>query len=373
MYIYQHSKWPEFTWDHNKVNHALAATAFQQGRLLGKMGQTGFSIQEKALLEIFTNEVIKTSEIEGEKLDNDEVRSSIARHLGIDYAGILPADRHVDGIVEMLLDATRHYHKPLTEKRLCHWHATLFPSSLSGMMLINPGVLRNDSDGPMQVLSGHYGREKVHFQAPSAKNLPKEIQQFITWFNTQQPSLNPLIKAAITHLWFVTLHPFDDGNGRISRALTDMALAKAEDQAERFYSMSTQIRKQRKSYYQILENTQKGSLDITDWILWFLDCLQKAIMSSELILKNILNKAKFWEQHSGKSFNKRQIDMLNILFDGLKGKLTTSNWAKMMKCSQDTAHRDMQNLIASGILIKGAAGGRSTAYILKDYPINFLD
>lgn len=373
MFIYQNKDWPNFTWDESQVNQALMPVKFQQGRLLGRMESLGFDAREHAFMTTLTSEVVKSSEIEGEKLNPDEVRSSIARHLGLDISGLLPSDRHVDGIVEMLLDATRKFDKPLTENRLCHWHAALFPMALSGMMLVNPGFWRCDADGPMQVVSGHYGRERVHFRAPPAEVLPKEIRQFVNWFNGSQSQLDPILKAAIVHLWFVTLHPFDDGNGRISRALTDMALAKAENLSNRFYSMSTQIRKDRKQYYKILEQTQKGSLDISQWLLWFCDCLCKAIMAAENSLEIILNKSKFWEQNSGKQFNKRQIAMLNILFDGIKGKLTSSRWAKMMKCSQDTATRDINALIKAGILVKSNEGGRSSNYLLKDFPINRID
>ena len=365
-YIYQHSNWPHFTWNQEEIIQVLISAKFQHGRLLGKMENLGFDIQEEAILETLTSEVTKSSEIEGEKLNSEEVRSSIARHLGMDIAGLLPSDRHVDGIVEMMLDATQNYKKPLTKQRLCHWHAALFPTGLSGMMLVNPGMLRNDSEGPMQVVSGQYGKEKIHFQAPPAKQLPQYTKQFVQWFNQPPATIDPFIKAAIVHLWFVTLHPFDDGNGRIARAITDMALAKAENHASRFYSMSTQIRKQRKSYYEILERTQKGTLDITPWLLWFLNCLQEAIIQSESILGNVLNKTNFWKKHSGKSLNKRQIMMINILFGNFKGKLTSSKWAKMMKCSQDTAARDINDLVGQGMLIKSKESGRSTNYLIKD-------
>ncbi len=370
MYIYERPNWPNFTWDHEQVYQALLPVKFEQGRLLGQMKNLGFELQKSAVLEALTSEVVKTSEIEGEVLNVSEVRSSVARHLGLEAGGLLPADRHVDGIVEMLLDATRNYNKPLTQERLCHWHALLFPT---GMMLVNAGVLRRDNEGPMQVVSGHYGREKVHFTAPPAKNISQETKKFLQWFNQQQKNLDPIVKAAIAHLWFVTLHPFEDGNGRISRAIADMALALAEQQANRFYSMSTEIRKQRKSYYEILERTQKSRLDISEWLVWFLNCLHQSILQSDSLLKNILNKAKFWEQHADKSLNERQITMLNFLFDGFKGKLTSSKWAKMIKCSQDTAARDIKYLLNQEILVKSAEGGRSTSYLLKDYPINFID
>ncbi|MDX2164645.1 MAG: Fic family protein, partial [Gammaproteobacteria bacterium] len=310
MYIYQKPGWPRFHWDHEKVAQALHALTFEQGRLLGKMGNLGFHLQEEAILAAITDEAIKTSEIEGESLNREEVRSSVARHLGMDIGGLLPADRHVDGIVEILLDATRNYKKPLTEKRLSHWHASLFPTGMSGMMLVHSGHWRNDHDGPMQVISGNYGRQKIHFQAPPAKQLPKEIKLFLKWFNDSQNNMDLRIKAAIAHLWFVTLHPFDDGNGRISRAISDMVLAQSENQANRYYSMSTQIRKERNAYYEILEHTQKGGLDITKWIVWFLQTLHSAILQSETLLSTVLHKAKFWETHSHKGLNTRQIAML---------------------------------------------------------------
>jgi Fic family protein len=366
MYLYEKAGWPSFIWDHEKVSQVLHSLTFEQGRLIGKMGTLGFHLQEEAILTALTDEAIKTSEIEGESLDREEVRSSVARHLGIDIGGLLPKDRHVDGIVEILLDATQNYAKPITEKRLLHWHASLFPTGMSGMMLVHSGHWRNDHDGPMQVVSGSYGKQKIHFQAPAAKKLPKEIKLFLDWFNESPTHIDLRIKAAIAHLWFVTLHPFDDGNGRISRAITDMMLAQAENQPNRYYSMSTQIRKERKAYYEILEHTQKGTLDITQWIIWFLETLHSAILQSEILLQTVLNKAKFWEQHSHKGLNKRQIDMLNILFDGFVGNLTSSKWAKMMKCSQDTATRDINYLITHDILIKSNKGGRSTDFLLKD-------
>ncbi len=371
VYIYERPAWPNFTWDQGVIDEILMSVKFQQGHLLGKMETLGFKLQEAAALQTMTANIVKTSEIEGEHLNPDEVRSSIARHLGIDIAGLVPADRHVDGIVEMLLDATHHYGQALTEQRLCQWHASLFPTGLSGMMLVTPGVWRSDSEGPMQVVSGAYGREKVHFQAPPAKRLLVEIKKFLTWFN-HTPKEDLLVKAGIAHLWFVTLHPFEDGNGRIARAVADMVLARAENQKNRFYSMSTQIRRERKSYYDLLEKTQKSSLDITPWLSWFLRCLENAIKNSDTILENVLNKAKFWEQHAESIFNQRQVMMLNILFDGFKGKLTSGKWAKMTKCSQDTAARDIQQLVGQGVLVKGPEGGRSTNYVLKDFAINYI-
>lgn len=373
MYIYQHSDWPHFYWDITGVTDALLGLKLRQGRLLGRLEHLGLSIQAQAALVAMTAEVVKTSEIEGEVLNSDAVRSSIARHQGMDIAGLLPVDRQVDGIVEVLLDATQNYQQPLTEQRLCQWHSSMFSRSISGMMLVNAGVWRRDAQGPMQVVSGRYGREKIHFQAPPAVSLLKEIAKFLQWFEDVTVPYDALIKAAITHLWFVTLHPFNDGNGRLARAITDMALARAEHQANRFYSMSRQIRQQQKSYYSILESTQKGTMDITAWLMWFLDCLDKAILQAEELISNVLNKAKFWEQHAEIALNSRQVSMLNILFDGLRGKLTTSKWAKMMKCSQDTALRDINALLKHGILIKSVESGRSANYLLKDFPINHIE
>lgn len=372
MYIYDYAEWPNFTWDERCIADDLAPVKFSQGMLLGRMQNLGMKLQEEAFLEILTTNIIKTSEIEGEHLNSDEVRSSIATFLGIDIAGLKPADRSVNGIVEMHLDATRHYDDLLTVERLSKWHTSLFPTSLSGMMLINPGYWRNDSEGPMQVVSGSYGREKVHYRAPSANRLVTEINQFLAWFN-RPADCDLLIKSGIAHLWFVTLHPFEDGNGRIARAIADMVLARSDNEKNRYYSLSRQIRQERKSYYEKLEYTQKHGLDITPWLIWYLGCLDRAIKSSEDLLQTILNKAKFWEQHRGKSLNERQIIILNILFDGFKGKLSSSKWAKITKCSQDTATRDITMLVKQGILIKGSEGGRSTHYILKDYPINYID
>ncbi len=370
VYIYNRLKWPNFTWDKQEIDKILIDIAYQQGLMNGKMLSLGFEIKEKATREALTTEIIQSSSIEGLQLDAMEVHSSVARHLGIDIGGVLPVDRHVDGIVEMLLDATQKHQADISIERLCQWHSWLFPNSINGLMLINPGALRNDSEGPMQVVSGGYGREKVHFRAPDAKELTHELQKFCQWFNDDQTHVPPIIKAGIAHFWLVTLHPFDDGNGRISRAITDMALAKAEKTSSRFYSMSAQIRKQRKGYYQILEKCQKGSVDISDWLVWFLECLKEAVAQSDDILEHVLNKAKFWQQHATDTFNKRQVSMINLLFDGFNGKLTTSKWAKIIKCSQDTASRDINQLVAINALKKSAEGGRSTNYLLVDFPIN---
>lgn len=363
-YIHELKDWPNFTWDHELLLSPLAIVRHMQGKLIGKMSALGFILQKEALLETLTLDVLKSTEIEGEFLDPDQVRSSIARHLGMDISGLVPSDRHVDGVVEMMLDATQQNEKPLTKERLFDWHAALFPTGRSGMYKIIVGTWRDDSTGPMQVVSGAMGKERVHYQAPNATILEAEMAVFITWFNSEQP-IDPVLKAAIAHLWFVTIHPFDDGNGRIARAIADMQLSRADGSAQRFYSMSAQIRLKRNNYYEILETTQKGDLDITIWLLWFLDCMTDALVVTDHTLARILNKAKFWERHRTTAINERQRLMLNKLFDGFYGKLTSSKWAKIAKCSPDTALRDIQDLIQKGMLKKEAAGGRSTNYELN--------
>jgi Fic family protein len=317
------------------------------------MEALGFQLKAEANLQTLTLDVLKSSEIEGELLDADQVRSSIARRLGMDIAGLVPSDRHVDGVVEMLLDATQQYQQPLTADRLFGWHSALFPSGRSGMRTADP----------MQVVSGAMGKEKIHFEAPDADRLEEEMRQFINWFN-EDIYMDPIIKAAIAHLWFVTVHPFDDGNGRIARAITDMQLSCADESAQRFYSMSAQIRKERKEYYEILESTQKGSMNITNWLGWFLQCLDRALEASSETLASVLKKASFWEKHATTSLNQRQRLMLNKLLDGFEGKLNTSKWAKVTKTSPDTALRDIQDLMNKGILEKEEGGGRSTCYCL---------
>lgn len=372
MYIYQRSAWPDFTWDQQLIAEQLAEVKFHQGLLLGKMSAIGFALREEAGLQTQTLNIIKSSAIEGEKLSSDEVRSSIAKQLGLKNAGLTPVQRSIEGVVKMHLDAVKFNSKPLTLKRLCHWHALLFPSGHIGMQIINPGCLRTDREGPMQVISGGYGREKIHFQAPSAKILSRELKQFLLWFN--EPSeIDFLVKAGIAHLWFVTLHPFDDGNGRIARCIADLLLSRSDGQANRYYSMSTQILLERKKYYDMLESTQKGNLKITEWLIWFLACLDRAILRADEILVYILNKATFWEQYASHGFNERQIKIINLLFDGFVGKLTSTKWAKMNSCSQDTAARDIQALMNHGVLVKSDEGGRSTHYILKNFPINYKE
>lgn len=365
--------WPTFKWDQETLANSLASVRHRQGRLIGHMEALGFELQQQAELTALTDEVVKSSEIEGEKLNSDEVRSSIARRLGMDVGGLEPADRHVEGVVEMMLDATRKYEQPLTAERLCAWHAALFPTGRSGMRKIRVGAWRDDGGDPMQVVSGPVGRERVHFEAPAAKRLDREMDLFFEWFNEKQAAkaqIEPVLKAGLAHLWFVTIHPFDDGNGRIARAIADLALARAEQTPQRFYSMSAQIRQERNAYYDILEKTQKGTLDITPWLDWFLACLGRAIDGAQATLGSVLHKARFWQALSSVPINERQRTMLNRLLDGFEGKLTTSKWAKMTKTSSDTALRDITELVERGILVRGPEKGRSTSYALAQVPSN---
>ena len=364
MYIYEREEWPRFTWDQVKLADLLADVRHQQGRLLGRMEALGFQLREEATLEILTQDVIKTSEIEGETLDTEQVRSSIARRLGMDIGGASQIHRNVEGIVEVMLDATRNYNSPLTKTRMFDWHAALFPTGRSGMFSINVGAWRNDASGPMQVVSGAFGREKVHFEAPGYERLELEMDRFIKWIEAK-PETDLVINSALAHFWFVTIHPFDDGNGRIGRAIADMILARSEKTSQRFYSMSSQIQHERESYYKILEKCSKGGLDITLWIEWFLNCLKRAIAASDETLEAILTKARFWEAHAGESLNDRQRKVINRLLDGFEGKLNSSKWAKLTKCSQDTALRDISDLVERKVLIKDDAGGRSTNYRLN--------
>ena len=357
MYIWEQQDWPHLTWDIK----ALSQVSREQGRLLGRMESLGFELRTEAHLRTLTQDVVQSSDIEGEKLDTEQVRSSIARRLGVDVGGGVPADRNVEGVVEMMLDATGNYATPLTEDRLFGWHAALFPTGRSGMFKIIVGNWRDDANGPMQVVSGPVGKQKVHYQAPPAKQLHNEVAAFLKWFESEK-EIDPLLAASLAHLWFVTLHPFDDGNGRIARAIADMALARSEETDQRFYSMSAQIRIERNAYYDILENTQKGSCDVTAWQQWFLNCLLRAIEGAHGTLETVLAKARFWERFAKAPLNERQIKVLNGMMDGFEGKLTTSKWAKLAKCSQDTAYRDILDLIERGALQKDAGGGRSTSY-----------
>lgn len=363
-FIHQLPQWPEFEFDSEKILPLVGRVRNLQGQLSGKMAAIGFNLKNEAYLEALSLDVIKSSEIEGERLDLDQVRSSIARRLGMEVSGMIPADREVEGVVEMMMDATLHAKQKLTSERLFGWHAAMFPSGRSGMYKIKVGNWRDDSSGPMQVVSGPLGKEKVHFQAPDSKRIKKEITQFLNWFNSND-DLDPAIQAGIAHLWFVTIHPFEDGNGRITRAITDMILSRSETSSQRFYSMSSQIRLERKKYYEMLEKTQKGNLNITLWMEWFLECLERALISSDQIVNKVLQKHQFWIDNKEIQFNERQTRMLEKLLDGFTGKLNSSKWAIINKCSPDTALRDIQDLLTKNILEKEPGGGRSTSYILK--------
>jgi Fic family protein len=364
-YIHELENWPQFTWDHKALEEPLPAVRHRQGRLIGRMESLGLSLRSEAVLQTLTEDVIKSSDIEGETLDRYQVRSSLARRLGMNIGALAPADRHVEGVVEMMLDATQNYSEPLTAERLFGWHAALFPTGRSGMHKITVGAWRDDRNGPMQVVSGPVGRARVHYQAVPAARLGHDMTAFLAWFNAE-PTVDLVLKAAIAHLWFVTIHPFDDGNGRIARAIADMALARSEASPQRFYSMSAQIRVERNAYYEILEKTQKGDLDITGWLTWFLACLDRAFDGAETILAAVLKMSRFWERHATAAFNERQRDILNRLLGDFEGKLTSSKWAKIEKCSQDTALRDIADLVERGILRKDEGGGRSTSYSLAD-------
>jgi Fic family protein len=362
-FIHERSDWPTFHWDQDGLASRLIGVHRQQSRLLGRMEALGFTLQQEAVLRTLTEDVLKSSEIEGEKLDADQVRSSLARRLGMDIGGLTAADRNVEGIVEMMLDATRHYDQPLTAERMFSWHASLFPTGRSGMNRIKVGGWREDRQAPMQVVSGPIGRERVPFEAPTADRLDREMALFLDWFNADVTT-DAVLKAAQAHFWFVTIHPFDDGNGRIARAIADLALARSEGSPQRFYSMSAQIRQERDDYYNMLERTQKGEMDITPWMGWFLACLGRAIDGAQTTLAAVLSKARFWEALKTVSLNERQRKVLNRLLDGFDGNLTTSKWAKLTNTSQDTAHRDIVQLVEHGILVRNPGSGRSTSYSL---------
>jgi Fic family protein len=364
-YIHEKAGWPHFTWDGESLASALAAVRHKQGRLLGKMESLGFDLRAEANVTVLTSEVVKSSAIEGEMLDPQEVRSSIARRLGLDVAGLPKAARDVEGVVEMMLDATRNFQTPLTKERLFDWHASLFPTGRRGMGRLTVGAWRTGESGPMQVVSGPMGREKVHFEAPQADRLESEMARFIEWFNA--PTLiDPVLRAGIAHLWFVTIHPFEDGNGRIARAIADMALARADGTTDRFYSMSSQIAAEWKDYYLRLETAQRGDMDITRWLFWFLDCLDRAIDGAEGTLGAVLYKARLWQRINRHPVNDRQRLVINRMLNGFKGFLSTSKYAKLAKCSTDTALRDIRELLERGILVQNPGRGRSTSYRLAD-------
>lgn len=362
-YIYEHKDWTNFSWQDKAINFIFGEVKLRQGKLIGQMNALGFSAKEEATLTALTLDVVKSSEIEGELLNYEQVRSSIARRLGINTAGLVPSSRHIEGVVEMMLDATQRYTSPLTEKRLFGWHAALFPTGYSGPYAIEVGTYRT---GEMQVVSGAMGKEKIHYEAVQPKLVKTEMDKFLDWFNNDN-QLDPVLKAAIAHFWFIIIHPFDDGNGRIGRAITDMLLARAEGSGERFYSMSSQILAERKRYYEILQKVQHSTGDITEWLEWFLHCLKNAMLATEHTTRRVLRKAEFWKLHDNTAINERQRTILNMLFDGFEGKLKSSKWAKITRVSTDTALRDIKDLIAKGILQETNEGGRNVNYELKDF------
>ena len=363
-YIWQAGHWPQWRFDLVALAEPMAEVSRAQGLLVGRLADVGLALRDQASLAALTEDVLKTSEIEGEQLDVASVRSSIARRMGVDIGALAPVDRHVEGVVEMVLDATTNSRAPVTRERLFGWHAALFPTGYAGLSRINVGAWRDDASGPMQVISGPIGRQRVHFEAPPANRLEAETRRFLDWLNgpAQEP---PLIKAALGHLWFVTLHPFDDGNGRVARAIGDLLLARADGSAQRFYSLSAQIQRERKGYYDILERTQRGSMDVTLWLAWFFDALHRAVDQAHITLDAVLAKARFWREWTTTPFNERQVKLLNRLLDGFDGKLTSGKWAAIAKCSSDTALRDINDLVARGVLRKAEGGGRSTSYELN--------
>jgi Fic family protein len=361
-YLHELPAWPAFCWNHERVAPLLAAARHVQGRLLGRMEALGVPLQAEAVLRTLSEDVIKSSDIEGETLDADQVRSSVARRLGMDVGGLTTADRRIDAVVDMMLDATQRYDQPLTLERLFGWHAALFPTGRSGMHRITVDARRDDRTASMQAVSGPVGRERVHFEAPAAARIQLEMQPFVDWFH--RDPIEPVLKAAQAHLWFVTIHPFDDGNGRIARAIADMALARSEGSPQRFYSMSAQLRVERADYYRMLEHTQRGTLDVTPWIEWFLGCLTRAIEGAQVTLTGVIGKARTWDGLRDVPLNDRQRLAINTLLDGFDGKLTTSKWAALTKASHDTALRDIQQLVDRGVLVRNAGGGRSTSYSL---------
>ena len=364
-YIYEYKNWTDFTWNDKAINSIFGEVRLMQGKIIGQMNALGFSVKEEATLTALTLDVVKSSEIEGELLNYNQVRSSIARRLGINTAGLVPSSRHVEGVVEMMLNATQRYALPLTEKRLFGWHAALFPTGYSGPYKIEVGKYRT---GEMQIVSGAMGKEKVSYEAVKPKFVKKEMNKFLVWLN-KDDILDPVLKTAIAHFWFIIIHPFDDGNGRIARAITDMLLARAEGSGERFYSMSSQILAERKQYYKVLQKVQHSTGDITGWLEWFLHCLKNAMLATEATTQKILRKSGFWKLHEQTTLNERQRLMLNKIFDGFEGKLQTSKWAKITKTSADTALRDIKDLVVKGILQQTDERGRSANYELADFKL----
>ena len=366
-YIWQADDWPKWRYDLARLAGPMVDVSRAQGLLMGRLADVGMGLRDQASLAALTEDVVKTSEIEGEQLNVASVRSSIARRLGVDIGALAPVDRHVEGVVEMVLDATANCYAPVSQARLFGWHASLFPTGYSGLAKIRVGGWRDDASGPMQVVSGTIGRQRVHFEAPPADRLKIETRHFLEWLNGAQNE-PPLIKAGLGHLWFVTLHPFEDGNGRIARAIGDLLLARTDGNPQRFYSLSAQIQRERTAYYDMLEHTQKGSMDATEWLAWFLESLRRALDQAQHTLDAVLTKARFWQRWAATSLNERQVKLLNRLLDGFEGKLTSSKWAAIAKCSPDTALRDINDLLARGVLRKMEAGGRSTCYELNDLP-----
>ncbi len=362
-FIWEQPGWYEFDWDARRLAQILMGVSWEQGHLLGQLEHLDLQHQSETQLQVLTDDVLNSSEIEGEVLPADQVRSSVARRLGLNVGGSVPSDRNVDGVVEMMTDASVNFRMKLTPERLFAWHAALFPTGYSGMSRIAVGRWRDDKEGPMQVVSGGIGREKIHYQAPPAESVPAEMERFLRWFESGDES-NGVVRAGIAHLWFVTIHPFDDGNGRIARSIADMELSRSEKEGKRFYSMSRQIREERKHYYQILERTQRGWVGVTDWLEWFLGCLHRSILASNTTVESVLVRSRFWQRFAKEPFNERQIKVLTKLLEDFEGKLTSSKWAKMTRCSQDTALRDIKDLVDRGALTQDPSGGRSTSYSL---------
>lgn len=364
-YTHLHPDWPKYRWDASALAVALADIHQRRGALSIAMATLGLEARQQEVLQVLVQDVTRSSEIEGEHLDQGQVRSSVARRLGMDRAGLPEPSRDVEGVVEMMLDATQKFNEPLTEQRLFAWHASLFPTSRSGMAKIITGAYRDDARGPMQVVSGPIGQERVHFEAPAANRLPVEMAQFVRWF--EEEAIDPIVKAALAHLWFVTIHPFEDGNGRIGRAVMDMALARADGSSQRFYSMTAQLHKERKAHYAQLEQASRKSLDVTPWISWFVKRLSDALTEAEGVVRLVRRKQEFWDRHRDSGLNERQTKIVNMLLDGFTGKLQTAKYAKINKCSTDTAFRDLTDMVAKGILVKAEAGGRSTNYDLAPF------
>ena len=365
IYIWQYPEWPSFTWNDSRLIALLSEVRNLEGKIQGMMGGLGFDVQSMTALNVMTEDVLRSNEIEGVILNSDKVRSSIARHLGIDTAGLPQPDHYTEGVVQIMMDAVTNCNKPLTPERLFNWHAALFPTGRSGMYPITVGAYRTGGE-PMQIVSGAMGKEKVHYEAPPSDVVPDMMTDFLTWINSDNTVTDPVLKAAVAHLWFVAIHPFDDGNGRLTRTITDMQLAKADGFPLRFYSMSAEILREKKAYYEILEHTTSNSTDITEWLEWFLNTMKSSILRAKETVKRVVSKSSFWQRHREIPMNERQVRVVNMLWDGFTGKLTSSKWAKITKTSQATALRDITDLIEKGILIAAADGGRSSNYLLKD-------